>query len=567
MLQFLRISFLLAACCCFLDLAAQAPPNDNCADAIAIDTGTYAFTTVNANTDGPGHPNDCASSGSTPDSCYNDVWYLFTADFTGLAEFSTCATANFDSKIIVYNAGVACPPGANDVLACNEDGSASCIGFTSETIFAVESGKTYLLRLGGWGDGSPGEEGEGTFFVKQKILAGPPNDLCANFISLDMGAEDSITVSYSTIDALDDGPQHFDQSCFDPPGETEVFKNIWYRFTPNFTGWVEWTNCNTANYDSRVAVYQSTACPPDPFSLVGCSDDGIDALGENCGGFTSRTIFPVESGVTYTLSVGGWSAGDSGDGAFQLKKAEMPDFPANDNCASPDSAWVITKEEADGFEVIHEGNTLYATWDDTQTRPTCRPTGEHWDVWYEFNSGFNTELELRFNKTGNSNNQFVIDMYSACGEADTTTSYCIRTDAFTSTFVVDTITGFPGTPTWYLLRVTTRVTGNTPGPFWIQLVGTPLSGVGDEPTIGNFRFAPNPANHQARVDFDLNEASADSFWSILSPLGQVVSMENSGRLEAGKHQLNLPLDDLARGIYFFRLSLEGGEKTVRFVKN
>jgi hypothetical protein len=542
------------------------PPNDNCADAIPIGAGEFEFTTLGANTDGPSHSTDCPSSGSTPDSTYNDVWYLFTPDFTGFAEYSTCSTANFDSKIIVYKPGASCPPTDDDVLACNEDGS-NCDLSTSKIIFEVTSGSTYLLRLGGWGDGSPGEEGSGTFSVQQYFPAGPPNDFCTSFITLDLGVEESITVEYSTKDALSDGPTHVNQYCFDP-GETQVYNNAWYRFTPNFTGWVEWSNCGTANYDSRVAIYQSTACPPDPLSLVGCSDDGVNEAGESCSDYTSRAIFPVESGVTYSISVGGWSASDQGDGSFVLKRTEMPDFPANDECTSPDSAYIITVQQADEFDKIFEGNTLYATWDDTQPRPTCRASGEHWDVWYKFNSGENIELELRLNKV-DTEAEFVIDLFTECNKPDTSVAkYCKGTDEVPNDFVTDYLVGFPGTPKDYLLRVTSRVTSDRPGRFWLQLVGTPYNppNAVREVALNNFRFAPNPANDLATVQFDLKENAASAHWSMLNTLGQVVGYEELGNLNAGSHFLNLPLSNLNNGIYFFRLMTEKGQKTVRFVK-
>ena len=79
---FLTFAILL---CATITGFAQAPPNDNCADAISIASETIdlAFTTIDANTDGPEHPNDCVGSGSTGEVLWNDVWYLYTPDYTG----------------------------------------------------------------------------------------------------------------------------------------------------------------------------------------------------------------------------------------------------------------------------------------------------------------------------------------------------------------------------------------------------------------------------------------------------------------------------------------------------
>ena len=78
--------------------ASDPPPNDNCADAIAIGSETVglAFSNINSTTDGPDQSGPCISgAGTTGEKLYNDIWYLYTPDFTGTAEFSICGTAEF----------------------------------------------------------------------------------------------------------------------------------------------------------------------------------------------------------------------------------------------------------------------------------------------------------------------------------------------------------------------------------------------------------------------------------------------------------------------------------------
>ena len=111
--------------------------NDNCADAIAIgEVIDYEFSNINATTDGPYHIDSPCPSDSEEgqDSIYNDIWYLYTATFTGEAEWSLCSTADFDTKIAAYNSGATCPLLDEDLLDCNEDGT-NCTLSTSSLIF------------------------------------------------------------------------------------------------------------------------------------------------------------------------------------------------------------------------------------------------------------------------------------------------------------------------------------------------------------------------------------------------------------------------------------------------
>jgi hypothetical protein len=546
---------------------SQAPVNDSCEDPIAIGSVTdFSFSTVNATTDGPSHPTTlgCFSSGIIGDSCSNDIWYEFTPDFTGEALFSLCGTANFDTKIIVYKPGASCPLTDADLLACNEDGT-GCSLSTSVIGFSVISGQTYKLRIGGWGGSSAGssESGSGTFSCAQYFPnPAPSNDLCENAIELILPASEAMTVDYTNVSANLDGPQHILQFCFDP-SEEYVYNNVWYKYTATFTGFMEWSNCGTASLDSRVAIYESATCPPLASELVGCSDDGIAEDNTACGDYTSRASFPVTSGKTYLISTGGWSAGDEGSGTFTFKKIPEPVRPSNDNCSTPDSAFVMSIESADILEYFFEGTTVDATWDDTSVRPKCRPTGEHWDTWYSFNSGTNTEVEIRFNSTGPQ--RFVLDLFSECGKPDTTVNYCLRSDSQTSTVFSDTITGLPGVPTNYLLRIGTRVTSNVPGNFLFQLVGTPVAISTKDQIVEKFNFSPNPVTGVANLKFDLKKTT-DANIEITNVLGAKVFQKSMGQLVAGENAIALPLENLDKGMYLLRLLTDNGQKTVKFVK-
>ena len=65
-------------------------------------------------------------------------------------------------------------------------------------------------------------------------------------------------------------------------------QDIWYHYTATCTGDATFSTCNTADFDTRLALYEGCeACPPEP--LAGCNDDG-----DNCEEFTSELIVPVQ---------------------------------------------------------------------------------------------------------------------------------------------------------------------------------------------------------------------------------------------------------------------------------
>ncbi len=99
-----------------------------------------------------GGPEDLDGNGVR---CRKDVWIRYAADCTGTATASVC-DSDFDTRIVVYEDGE-CP---GPFLACNDD-ACGTDGTRSEVSFPVQSGRTYLIRIG-----SPRfETGEGTVVI------------------------------------------------------------------------------------------------------------------------------------------------------------------------------------------------------------------------------------------------------------------------------------------------------------------------------------------------------------------------------------------------------------------
>jgi subtilisin-like proprotein convertase family protein len=149
--------------------AVPAPPNDDCADAIAVADGVpYAGSTVGATQDG-------SSSCGFNDTL--DVWHSYTAPVTGTAIISL-AGSTFDTTLALFDG---C---GGTELACNDD---DCVSLQSEIITVVAEANTYLIRIAGYN----GEAGSYTLTVTTSpcVLPYEPNQPHpangANDVSLD----------------------------------------------------------------------------------------------------------------------------------------------------------------------------------------------------------------------------------------------------------------------------------------------------------------------------------------------------------------------------------------------
>jgi hypothetical protein len=127
---------------------APAPPNDACAAAIPLTNG-MTFCTAGA-TPSPEGLTSCEPASGT-----GDVWFRYTAACTGTATINLCGSG-FDTHLTVFAGNNCNQLGA--VLACN-DNSSSCDGTGSIASFAVAAGQSYLVRVGGGGNGGDGGRG------------------------------------------------------------------------------------------------------------------------------------------------------------------------------------------------------------------------------------------------------------------------------------------------------------------------------------------------------------------------------------------------------------------------
>lgn len=136
--------------------SCSAVPNDDCANALVVGDGSFAFDTTGATTDGPAEPGLCTSFSDT--QVGSDIWYRYVASCTGDATLSLCASS-YDTKLAVY-AGAACPS-SSAAIACNDDACGGGQNLQSRIVFPVVAGNSYLIRVGGYN----GATGAGTLAI------------------------------------------------------------------------------------------------------------------------------------------------------------------------------------------------------------------------------------------------------------------------------------------------------------------------------------------------------------------------------------------------------------------
>ena len=123
--------------------------NDECYDAMPVSNGTISVSTLKATTSTDLY-NDALCTGTYLGQMNADIWFSYESTCNGTLTVSTCDTVTFDTDLVVYEGT------CTDMkqIACN--GDSTCTGFTSYLETPINSGSSYLIRLGGWDANSAG---------------------------------------------------------------------------------------------------------------------------------------------------------------------------------------------------------------------------------------------------------------------------------------------------------------------------------------------------------------------------------------------------------------------------
>ncbi len=132
---------------------------DEAAFAIIAETGSNNSYETNTATPSSPAPNEDMCEGTYLDWDNSaDIWFIWTADFSGNANFTTCDSSSYDTSMVLYK------DNENNQVACNGDGNGgdNCQSYFSEFDYNVSEGETYYIRIGGW----QGTTGTGTLTIE-----------------------------------------------------------------------------------------------------------------------------------------------------------------------------------------------------------------------------------------------------------------------------------------------------------------------------------------------------------------------------------------------------------------
>lgn len=185
-----------------LNITGPLPPNDNCADAIAIGPGPHPFSTCFATTDGPSTV-FCAPIGG-------DIWFRYTPPHAGPVAVGLCGST-FDTVVEIY--ADTCPVGIGVFQACNDN----FCGAQSRVAFSASGFSAYKIRVGG----RNGAEGSGTLMITC------PADWDTNGVIEPQDVSQFVSVWYAALTSASLVPD-FDGNGLIEPADISMFVNAWY---------------------------------------------------------------------------------------------------------------------------------------------------------------------------------------------------------------------------------------------------------------------------------------------------------------------------------------------------
>ena len=257
---------------------ADAPPNDNFANAAVIDPGTLPFSdSVDASgaATESGEPTPCGGFGGS-------VWYSITPTEDGALQVDTAGSAGFTALAAYSGTSL----GGLSGLGCAFWGSALNVRVSAGITYAVQVVAPERVR------------------INVSRISPPPNDAFADATVVDPGGlpfHDTQTGLAATLE-----PREPAASCsaFGPPTNS-----WWYTFTPAVSG--SFTVRAGGGGVPTLSVYTGG-------SLVGLSEQACRFGNDTVG------TFAAAAGVTYHVQVGDYYAGNYGPVSFSLARAPDP---------------------------------------------------------------------------------------------------------------------------------------------------------------------------------------------------------------------------------------------------
>ncbi|MHC4992858.1 MAG: hypothetical protein ACYTGC_17945, partial [Planctomycetota bacterium] len=156
---------------------------------------------------------------------------------------------------------------------------------------------------------------------------GPINDNCADALVVNS----DVVLDFDTTDANTDGPNDPANPCNSANDDTNIWKDIWYRYDAPASGVLTISTCNLAPFDTKIIAYGTTSC--DPQDLI----DNTILCNEDCDAdpvfFTSELVIDVIGGTSTLVRIGGFSAtADEAGAEFGPGQVSFTLATGNDTC-------------------------------------------------------------------------------------------------------------------------------------------------------------------------------------------------------------------------------------------
>ena len=274
------------------------PPNDNCADAMAITS--LPFEHFGSTTCATNSVNPWCAIGNAP-----DVWYTLQLPCDANVTATTCGHPLMDAVLHVYAEVNPCDDYTQ--VVCNDD---NCADFQSSVSFAATASQIYYIVVDGYNTDS------GYYVLNVSNNDTHPEDACP-------GAEITsfpTTLTGNTACLIND----YLQSCVEEANEAVYYFTVpeCMRVTASLCG---------SGYDAQVEVRTGAGCPGD--SLIICRDDWYC---DDVWTLTPSVVFDAFPGYSYQIFVGGYF-GSTGAYTLNVDAITCPIIPAVvDMVALPD---------------------------------------------------------------------------------------------------------------------------------------------------------------------------------------------------------------------------------------
>lgn len=357
-----------------IKVTGNGAANDLCLQARPILTGQTCLpeNNLNALLDGP-------PSGCVPKTV-GGLWYSWTADFSGTAQFST--GARFNDVVDVFTGDCS---NLQPFSCQNRDEH----GFTGEnTYFQVNAGTNYLIRISGL-EGGFGRS-RGTLCVRIQQVDQPPvppvNDDCLQAMSLTPGAN-----------CTDGSNLHAGTSPTLPRYNQLARHDLWYQFTAPALQAGEYLEFQSrANFSDIITLY-SGAC--DQLQEVATNHKGQVLDCDN-----------LQAGQPYWIQVSGTFATIEGALCPSLSQ-KIHNAPANDLCQDAVEVFV--------GGACTPGTNVGAGF--SGLTPPCVPYLSN-DVWYRFTAPASGSVRMN---TGADFPHVLAVWKGQCGSSDFNNVLCL----------------------------------------------------------------------------------------------------------------------------------------------